>query len=71
MPKHQSNHAKNPHSRPLSPPATWANAGLIEKTQRIWAAEYGRPVDKEEAMKILSRAGKLFKALYPELNVGR
>jgi hypothetical protein len=55
----------------LSPPATWASAALIEKTRRIWAAEYGRPVDDAEAMKILSKAGKLFRALYPELGAGK
>jgi hypothetical protein len=68
MAKEQRNDAKCPDPGPLSPPATWASAELIEKTRRVWAAEYGRPVDEAEAMKILSKAGKLFKALYPELD---
>jgi hypothetical protein len=68
MPKHRSNDARSADPGPLSPPATWASAELIANTRRVWAAEYGRPVDEAEAMKILSKAGKLFKALFPELD---
>ena len=47
--------------RPLS--AAWVSEKLLAKTKRVWSRNYGRPVDTDEAVEILTNVRRLAEAL--------
>jgi len=47
--------------RPLS--MAWISDALLAKTRQVWSRAYGRPVDEEEAVEILTNVKHLAEAL--------
>ena len=47
--------------RPLS--SSWISDELLIKTQRVWSKAYGRSVDREEAIEILTNVKQLAEVL--------